>query len=275
MVQRLTQLLSRIDRRIVFLVVSLSVIIPLIIELPLPIPIAPESRKLFERVEEIPDGSRVILTFDYYPSTLAETEPMSVAALRHLWRKDMKIVTLSTVGTGGPNIADRVMATLAEEFDKEYGIDYVNLGYKANYQAVLLGLGKSIRSIYPTDFYGTPLDSIPLMRDIDDYGAFEFIYIVSDNGIVDYWIGLVNAQYGIEMGAGVTAVMAPKFYAYVRAQQLIGLLGGMKGAAEYEELIGHKALATSGMGAQSMVHIAIIVFIILGNVSFFLGRRKS
>ncbi len=249
-------------------------IIPLIIELPLPIPISPESRRLYERVEQIPDGSRVILTFDYYPSTLAETEPMSVAALRHMWRKDLKIVTMSTVGLGGPNIADRVMATLADEFDKTYGVDYVNLGYKANYQAVLLGLGKSIRSIYPTDFYGTPLDSLPLMKDIDDYGAFEFIYIVADNGIVDYWIGLVNAQYGIEMGAGVTAVMAPKFYAYVRSQQLIGLLGGMKGAAEYEELIDRKDLATFGMGAQSMVHIAIIVFILLGNVSYFLSRRK-
>jgi hypothetical protein len=273
--ETVARILSHIDRRIVFLVVSLSVMVPLIVKLPLPIPISPESKELYDRVEAIPDSSLVILTFDYYPSTLAETEPMSVAALKHLWRKNIKIVTLSTVGLGGPNIADRVMAKLAKEFHKTYGVDYVNLGYKANYQAVLLGLGKSIRAIYPTDFYGTPLDSLPLMKGVDNYGPFNFIFIVSDNGIVDYWIGLVNAQYGIDMGAGVTAVMAPKFFAYVRAHQMTGLLGGMKGAAEYEELIDCKGLATSGMGAQSMVHIAIIVFILLGNVSYFLGRRKG
>jgi len=255
--------------------VSLSVILPLILTVSLPISISPESQRLFDRVEAIPDGSTILLTFDYYPSTLAETEPMSVAALRHCWRKDLKIVTLSTVGLGGPNIADRVMATLAEEFDKNYGIDYVNLGYKANYQAVLLGLGQSIRSIYPTDYYGTPLDSLPMMTDFDTYDGFDFIYIISDNGIVDYWVGLVNARYGAEMGAGVTAVMAPKFYAYVRADQLIGLLGGMKGAAEYEYLVEAEGMATSGMVAQSMVHMTIIAFIIIGNISYFATRRRN
>ena len=118
MAGKLWTFLTNLDRRIVFLMVSLSVILPLIFTIHLPISISPESRRLFDRVEEIPDGSTILLTFDYYPSTLAETEPMSVAALRHCWRKNLKIVTLSTVGLGGPNIADRVMATMAEEFGK-------------------------------------------------------------------------------------------------------------------------------------------------------------
>lgn len=274
MASRFVHFLSNIDRRIIYLSITISVVVPLILKLPLPIPVSPETISLYERVEKIPDSSAIILTFDYYPSTLAETEPMSVAALKQCWRKDLRIITLSTVGLGGPNIADRVMASLAEEFGKTYGIDYVNLGYKANYQAVLLGLGKSFRSIYPTDFYGTPLDSLPLMRDLDNYDALDFIFIVSDNVIVDFWVGLVNAQYGIDMGAGVTAVMAPKFYAYVRAGQLVGLLGGMKGAAEYEELVDARGLATAGMGAQSMVHLMIILLVIIGNVAYFAGRRQ-
>jgi hypothetical protein len=272
---RIVKVLSNIDRRIVFGLVLLSVVIPLLVTIPLPVPISPETESLYERIEGIPDGSTILLTFDYYPSTLAEVEPMSVAALRQCWRKNLKIITLSTVGMGGPNIADRVMSTMAKEFHKKYGVDYVNLGYKANYQAVLLGLGKSFRSIYPTDFYGTPLDSLPLMQQIDKYEDLNFIFIISDNGIVDYWVGLVNAQFGIDMGAGVTAVMAPKFYAYVRAHQLVGLLGGMKGASEYEHLVGHEAKATAGMGAQSLVHLTIIGFILIGNVAFFLGKRKK
>ena len=275
MASRFLRILTNIDRRIIYAAVSLSVVVPLIFKFPMPIPISPETVALYDRVEAIPDSSTIILTFDYYPSTLAETEPMSVAALKQCWRKDLKIITLSTVGLGGPSIADRVMATMAEQFGKVYGVDYVNLGYKANYQAVLLGLGKSFRSIYPTDFYGTPLDSLPILREIDNFEGVEFIFIVSDNTIVDFWVGLVNAQYGTEMGAGVTAVMAPKFYAYVRANQLVGLLGGMKGAAEYEELVGAIGMATAGMGAQSMVHLIIIFFIIMGNIAYFIGRREK
>ncbi|MCK4655599.1 MAG: hypothetical protein KAT85_01170 [candidate division Zixibacteria bacterium] len=275
MASRFLRIITNIDRRVIYAAVSLSVVAPLIFKFPMPISISPETVTLYERVEAIPDSSTIILTFDYYPSTLAETEPMSIAALNQCWRKDLKIITLSTVGLGGPSIADRVMATMAEQFGKVYGVDYVNLGYKANYQAVLLGLGKSIRSTYPTDFYGTPLDSIPIMRGIDNYEGVEFIFIVSDNTIVDFWVGLVNAQYGTEMGAGVTAVMAPKFYAYVRADQLVGLLGGMKGAAEYEELVGAVGMATTGMGAQSMVHLMIIFFIIMGNIAYFIGRREK
>jgi hypothetical protein len=271
---RVAEFLSSIDRRYIFLLISLSVVFPLIFKFPLPVAISPETQALYDRVDSIPDGSTIMLTFDYYPSTLAETEPMSIAALKHLWRKNMKIVTMSTVGLGGPSIAERVMATMAKEFNKTYGIDYVNLGYKANYTAVLLGLGTSFRAIYPTDFYGTPLDSLPMMQNVDKYGDLKFIYIVSDNGIVDYWVGLANAQFGASMGAGVTAVMAPKFYAYVRAQQLVGLLGGMKGASEYEFLVGSEGMATAGMGAQSMVHLTIIGLIIIGNFAYFWGRRR-
>ena len=76
------------------------------------------------------------------------------------------------------------------------------------------------------------------------------------------------------MVCGATAVMAPKFYAFVSAGQFKGLLGGMKGAAEYELLLDESASAVTGMGAQSMVHLLIIALVILGNLGFFLGRRR-
>ncbi len=77
------------------------------------------------------------------------------------------------------------------------------------------------------------------------------------------------------MGAGVTAVMAPKFYSYLQAKQMIGLLGGMKGAAEYEMLVSKPSMAVSGMNSQSLVHLLIIGFVVLGNVAFFAARRKG
>ncbi len=267
--------ISLLDRRWIYLAVALAVIFPLLLPMRLPVAITPEARQLYDAVEALPDSSVVMLTFDYYPSTVAETRPMSVAALHQLFRKNLKVVTMTTIPLGGPSMADRTMKEMAKLYNKTYGIDYVNLGYKANYTAVLLGMGSSIESIYPADQYGTPLAQLPLMQRVKSYKDISFIFIVADNGIVDNWISIVNAQFGVPMGAGVTAVMAPKFYSYVQAKQMTGLLGGMKGAAEYEKLVNKPAMATIGMDSQSLVHLLIIFFVIIGNISYFMIRGQK
>jgi hypothetical protein len=264
--------IDTLDRRWVYLMVAISVIIPFILPVKLPVYVTPETRQLFNAVENLPDSAIVMLTFDYYPSTIAETEPMSRVALHHLFRKNIKIVTVTTVPLGGPSMAEQVTREIAAEYGKVYGVDYVNLGYKANYVAVLKGMGSSIEAIYPTDNRGTPLSELPLMKKVKNYDDINFIFVVSDNGIVDYWISIVNALYRIPVGCGVTAVMAPKFYAFVDAGQMTGLLGGMKGAAEYEKLLHQPARATTGMDAQSLVHLLIIALVILGNIGYFASR---
>ena len=49
----------------------------------------------------------------------------------------------------------------------------------------------------------------------------------------------------------------------------------MKGASEYEQISGFKGMATAGMGAQSIVHLLLIIFIILANISYFYEKRKE
>lgn len=280
--QKIADMLSSIDRRIVYLAVFAAVILPFILPIPLPIYISKESRELYEWVENIPNGSTIILTFDYYPSTIAEVEPMSRAAIKHCWSKDIKLVSMSTVPLGGPSITARVLDEMAtgwavEELGREmkYGVDYINLGYKPDYKAVILGMGENFRKIYPTDFRGVSLDDYEIMRDVNSYDDVEFLFIVSDNGIVDEWVTIANRQFGLPLGAGVTAVMAPKFYSYLQSNQMVGLLGGMKGGAEYEKLIDREGMSTVFMGPQSSVHMIIIIFILIGNTAYFLGGRKK
>jgi len=54
-----------------------------------------------------------------------------------------------------------------------------------------------------------------------------------------------------------------------------GILAGMPGAAEYEALIGVPGIGTSGMDAQSIAHVVIVLFIIFGNVAYFVERKKA
>lgn len=267
--------ISSLDRRWIYLLVAIAVILPLIFPADFPVRITPEATQLYDAIEALPDSSVVLLTFDYYPSSTAETEPMSFAALHQLFRKDCRVFTMTTIPLGGPSIAERVTRAVALEYGKQYGIDFVNLGYKANYVAVLKGMGTSIEAIYPTDNSGTPLAELPMMQNIKNYRDVSFIFAVADNAIVEYWISIVNAQYGTPVGAGVTAVSAPKYYSFVSSGQMTGLLGGMKGAAEYEQLVSKPAIAMKGMGIQSLIHLLIIGLVLVGNIGYFFGKKKG
>lgn len=267
--------LQSIDPRILYTLIFLSVIIPVLFPLKLPTPVTDETQMFFDAIEAVPEHSIVLFPFDFWPSTLPETEPMAVAGLRHCFRKNLRVVGLSNIGIGGPSIAERLLDSIGREYGKVYGEDYVNLGYKAGYQAVLLGMGTSIANVFPTDHRGTRLDEIPLMQHVPNYDSIGFVLIVSDNAMVDYWVALVNARYALPMVAGVTAVMAPKMLSYVQSNQLSGLLGGMKGASEYESLLGMPDRASLGMDSQSLIHFLIILFIIFGNTGYLASRRRG
>ena len=264
--------LEKIDRRWVYLMVAIAVTIPFLIPAKFPVMITPETKMIYDYIEDIPDSSNIMLVFDYYPSTIAECEPMARAGLHHFFRKDCRIVTLSNIPLGGPTMAETVTREIAALYDKQYGVDFVNLGYKANYVAVMQGMGQSIESIFPTDNSGTPLDSLPLMQEIENYSDIAFIYEVADNATADYWVAIVNAQYGTPMSVGMTAVSAPKYYAFIASGQVVGILGGMRGAAEYEQLIGEQDDAFRGMDAQSLVHLLIIALVVIGNVGFIINK---
>ena len=268
---------EKMDRRWIYLMVALAVLFPFIVPMRFPVSVTPEVETFYNYVDNLPDSSTVMLVFDYYPSTMAECEPMTIAAAHHLFQKHCKIITLSNIPYGGPSMAEAVTRMVAEEHNKVYGIDFVNLGYKYGYVSVLKGMGVSIESIFPTDNRGTPLAELPMMDSIHNYEQVDFIFEVADNATADYWISIVNAGYGVPMGVGCTAVMAPKFYAFVGANQIVGLLGGMKGAAEYEILLKRPAAAFRGMDVQSLVHFLIIGLVIIGNIGYFVnrkGRRK-
>jgi hypothetical protein len=72
---------------------------------------------------------------------------------------------------------------------------------------------------------------------------------------------------------------------YVENNQIRGILAGMPGAAEYESLVETelqkmKITATPGkatgmMAAQSIAHVVIVLFIIFGNITYFITRKKK
>jgi hypothetical protein len=267
--------IRRIDRRIIFTLIFVAVVIPLIWPLGLPMDVSPPVQSLYDRVDALPPGSIVMLAGDYSPDTVPELQPMTIAFLRHAFKNDLRVV-VTCLWPASPPLVEAALTPLAEEFGKEYGVDFVNLGYMTGGPVAILGMGTSITNTFPRDYSGTPVGEIPLMQEVDNLADIELVMEVSAGtpGARE-WVQQAVSRYSVTLGAGTTAVGAPNFYPYVSSGQLIGLLGGLKGAAEYEMLVGAPADAVKGMDAQSIVHALIVLFILFGNVVYFVNRRAG
>jgi hypothetical protein len=173
-------------------------------------------------------------------------------------------------------LIERALAEASAAEGKQRNVDWVFLGYKSGSQSVILGLGESIRTMFPTDFWGTPLDSIPMMRGHNSYADFPLVVNLSGSAIADYYIRIAATRYRRTMVLGATAVMTTDYYPYLSSGQIKGLIGGMRGAAEYERLLDLFGNGRRGMDAQSVVHILIVTLVLLGNVALFAsgGMRR-
>jgi hypothetical protein len=265
----------QIDRRWIFLAIAVAVVVPFFAPLGLPVVVTEPVQGLYDAVDElVPNSQPLLLSIDYAPATLPELEPMSFAILRHAFRRDVRVAVM-TLHPAGYGLAERALVAVAEEMDKEYGEDYIFLGFSPGVSAPILGLGVNIRNVFPEDAYGTPLNDIPMMEGIRNYDDIPLAITLAGWSAAEAWIYYANEPFRQRVGAGVTAVMATDYYPYLSAGQLTGLLGGMRGAAEYEELIRRHAEGVRGMDSQSVIHLLIIVLIVLGNVAYFASRRAK
>ncbi len=160
----------------------------------------------------------------------------------------------------------------------EYGEDYVNLGYMAGNEVVIQGMGADIHTTFPADYSGNRTSELSLMKGVKNFDNIDFVYNLSAGypGTQE-WVQFAVDRFHATLGAGNTAVQAPGMYPYVQTGQLLGVLGGMKGGAEYEIIAKRPARAVSYMFSQSVSHAVVVFFIIVGNLAFFAtrGKRKT
>jgi hypothetical protein len=268
--------LEYVDRRWLFLMMAAAIVVPLLVPVPLPIQVTGMVRDLYQSIEDLPEGSVVLVSVDYDPTGRPELEPFHVALFHQLARKDLRMVIVS-LWPAAPPITEAVIQQVGLETDygMEYGVDYVHLGFKEGRQIVMESMGRSLRQTFPVDRNRTPVAEIPLMQEVDKYDDFAMLINISAGspGVKEY-VQVVQSQYGIAMTGACTAVSGPDYVPYYDSGQMLGLAAGMKGAAEYEQLVGRPGTATSGMVAQSASHLLLVAFIVFGNVTFFLARRR-
>lgn len=264
--------LLAIDRRIIFALVFIGVAGPLLAGIYLPITPTGEVKAAYDQVEKLDAGDIVLVSFSYGASTYPEMQPMARSILRHAFRRDLKVIAIC-LWPDAAGLAQQVLEEMAAEFDLEYGVDYAFMGYKVGGFSVILNMGRDFHGTFPQDNWGASVDDLELTRSLRSLRDFALVFdLAAGDSIEFWWIPYGQEKYGFPFAAGCTAVMAPDLYPFLDSGQLLGLLGGLAGAAEYETLIDLHGSASKGMSAQSVTHLIIIAFVIFGNIAYFAAR---
>jgi hypothetical protein len=286
---KIIEILTNIDRRIIYLILLIVVILPLLFPSVEKVRVMPPVEKLYYAIDTISAEKAVIVDFDYEPQTAPELDPMGFAILRHVFKRRIKLLVLSLY-VQPLGLAQNALTQVTEEFNSVaktnadsiiYGRDYVFLGWVPPPLIPILGMGESITNVYTVDYYGNQTDTLPLMADIMNYNDIGLLVSLSGSDVPKYWVAYAQSRFGLPVGAGITAVSASEFYPYLQTGQFSGMLVGMKGGAEYEEMVERnlkiksRRKASEALLSLTYAHLVMILFIVIGNIGYFIKRRQK
>ncbi|MGB5107160.1 MAG: hypothetical protein WBP42_10660 [Candidatus Zixiibacteriota bacterium] len=261
-------------RHIVFIIIALAVILPIMFNIRLGGSVTPETQQTFDNIDSLAPGSVIMVSFDFEASSLAEVRPLAEVIIRHAIAKNLRIAAVSLF-VEGAELGRQLLTSLAGSSGKVYGVDYVYLGFRPQFQAAILAMGESISREFPVDYFGNVTADLPMMREVDNYSDIALIVSVADGSMPTYWVEYAVTPHRAKFQTVLTATMATSFYPYLASGQIKGIAAGLKGAAEYESLLGHEGAGSRGALAQSVSQFAIVLIIIAGNLIERWRRRRD
>ncbi len=279
-----------LDRRWIFLVMILAIVVPLYVPLDLPIKPSPMTKAAFNEVEALRDGDVVVVSMDLEPASTPELEPYFRALMLQLKRKNIRMIFV-TAWYSAPPLVERwlrevVDVAIAPEGTAGYSglpdrpyvrnVDYVYLGFREGQISAMLNMAVDLRRVFDgrTDD-GVPIDRVPWMGGIRSIADAKLVISVSAIAPgAKEWLQFVQARYNLRMVSATTAVSVTDLAPYYQSGNLLGLVPGLSGAAEYEILVGRRGIGVAGADVLNVGHGVVVLAIVLGNIIFFLDRRR-
>lgn len=276
---KILKILNNIDSRIIYLLLTIAVILPMLLEIQLPIEADDYAKTAFESIDQTfkEKDKKILLSFDYGPSTEPELGPMSFAIMKQvlLSGNEVHLSALFPTGMGMMiQTIDKIKSdSQLQDLNININENIIELGYAPGGEAVIKGMLSDIPKIFP--------DVKNKVKNLCDYdfivsfsagspGSKEWVQFAGDQSMTH-----CNGKK-IKVTTGVTAVQVTELLPYVNSGQLQGILAGLSGAASYESLIGVYGPASRNMTPQSFAHILIVILIIIGNLTYiFLNHKDS
>lgn len=273
--------LMKIDRRIIYIVGLAVVIFTMLQPLGLPISVSDLARQTYNAVENLPDGSLVIISPMYDAGSMGEMHPMFTVFFYHSAKRGYDIVILSTSWVGGIPLIHPIAEGIAAEFGYVYGKDWINIGAKPGGGIFFQDAARDLWAAAVTDYDNKPLGQFEIMQRLpklhSDHVAAVMVCDCGTPG-AQTWLTYVTepgatSPSGIPLIVGQVQMSVPENMIYVASGQYKGMIAGSRGAAEYELLVGRPGKAIKGQDTMSSIALMITLFIVLGNIGY-LTRKK-
>ncbi|MDP2808006.1 MAG: hypothetical protein Q8O74_07710, partial [bacterium] len=94
--------ISNIDRRIIYTALGLVVLIPILFKLVLPTRVSEPVQTAYDYIQNLPEGSVVMISIDYDAASEPEIQPMLLSILRQCFIKKHKIIKMGQWALGLP-----------------------------------------------------------------------------------------------------------------------------------------------------------------------------
>lgn len=269
--------------KVIFAILIFVAIIPNVIPISLPIIITQPTQDFYDTIKNLPEGSTVMVGHGYSSGNWGELGGGVIAVhnqLIQLGDKHFKVILTPLESIDGALLIQRVLGLQIGGKDAlgKYGVDWVFLGYVPGQETAYANMLSEPDGMHTTwgnkDYYGTDMKNLPIMDNILDHRDIDlFIYMTAAGPMhavrqfgVPYQIPILSVDIGVDW---------PEAKMAYDNRALKGALKSTVAASEYEKLLSLPGLASSTVGGLSFNHLLIIGFIILGNIQYFLGRRKK
>lgn len=269
-----TQRLANIDRRVFYWILFIALMVPFLNPIGFPLSIAENTRDLYEGItgDNVEPGDVWIVNLGYGVSAWSECHPGVTVVTKALLREGAHIIIM------GPHYDveltyNHLLDTASADFDAaEYGVDWVFLGYITGGESAITQLAGNMRSVYPTDHFGTPLDDIPMMQDVNGWQDVSGVLSSDTGDWGSYFLRQWQEPHGTRMAQIGIAMLGSSGIPYWLAGNYFGMSVGSRGGAELELLIGELGDATVAMDSISVSHLLIVLAVILANIGVLTER---
>jgi hypothetical protein len=269
--------LQNVDRRYLYALLLFTVALPFFISAEIPVPVQPSTKALYDTIDKLPERSFVLLSMDWGPGTRGENRAQAIALLKHLMRKNLRFAMISfepSSKTLAEALARDEAADTSTHRKYEYGVDWVNFGYRADQDDYIKGFVHNIPGTVGEDIHGAPVASMKVLEGVHSAQDIAMLLDVTPSDTYNSYVKFVQGPYQIPFGVALTAVMAPEGYNRLDSHQVVGLMAGLQGAVEYEQKLGYAGRANRASLSSSAAHFLIIGLILMGNVAMLLDKRK-
>jgi len=266
--------LTSIPREVIMGLVFIAILIPALNPLGLPLMVGSMSQAWYDTVDDMPAGSILLFDIGYGSGGYPSLGPGNIAAFHQMFEKDLRIVIMATA-LEGSMMYPLIMAGVKPEsnYGAVYGEDYVFLGYIAGGQTAMAGVLGDLHALASTDYQGTSLSSLPLAAEVSGADDYDLVgYLTTSGDTAEGWVYQAYSQYNRPLIGGMLSMMTTSMKPYYDSGQLLGLMDGIKGAADMEFLTNHPGDAIVSSDILSFTQALVLILILIGNVAFWMQK---